>query len=89
MKSIGIFEAKTHFTAVCDEVVRTGVPTVVSKRGKPLVLVVPAPSQAARPDILAAWRQWEATHPEGSAEPDFPDVVRLRGAPKPDPLTEE
>ena len=89
MKTIGIFEAKTHFTALCDEVVRTGQPTMVSKRGKPLVLVTPVPSSLAtsREGIHSAWRRWQKEHGEG--EGDFPDVWELRSEPKPDPLLEK
>jgi len=90
MKAVGIFEAKTHFTALCDEVVRSGEPTVVSKRGKPLVIVMPAPPETHpdRPDIFAAWSQWETDHPGEEGAPDFPDVVRHRSEPKPNPLEE-
>jgi len=35
-------EFKTHCLRLMDEVARTGVPITVSKRGKPLVRVVPA-----------------------------------------------
>jgi len=90
MKKIGIFEAKTHFTSVCDEVARTGQPTLVSKRGKPLVLVTPVPPESGsdREDILTAWSRWEESHPAGGDEPDFPDIEQLRSDPKPNPLAE-
>lgn len=90
MKSVGIFEAKTHFTSLCEEVVRTGEATMVSKRGKPLVMVVPVSDQAdeVREDILAAWMEWEENHPEAGEETDFPDVRTMRGQPKPNPLAE-
>lgn len=90
MKTIGIFEAKTRFTALCDEVIRTGQPTMVSKRGKPLVLVTPVPAEtsADREDILSAWSRWERSHPGGDDEPDFPDVSSMRSLPKPNPLAE-
>lgn len=87
---MGIFEAKTHFTSLCEEVVRTGQATLVSKRGKPLVLLTPAPAEATgdRDDILTAWEQWEESHPGTGDEPDFPDVREMRGEPKPNPLEE-
>jgi antitoxin (DNA-binding transcriptional repressor) of toxin-antitoxin stability system len=90
VKTMGIFEAKTRFTALCDEVIRTGQPMMVSKRGKPLVLVTPVPSAIAsdRDDILSAWSRWEEAHPGGEDEPDFPDVITLRSLPKPNPLAE-
>jgi len=90
MKTFGIFEAKTHFTSLCDEVVRSGQPALVSKRGKPLVMVTPVPAEivGSGHDILAAWEQWEADHPVDGEEPDFPDVRAMRGEAKPNPLDE-
>lgn len=88
MKTVGIFEAKTHFTALCDEVLRTGQPTMVSKRGKPLVLVTPVLTErnSERQGILSSWLEWENDHPRDEGEPDFPDVGHLRSNPKPNPL---
>lgn len=90
MKTVGMVEAKTHFTSLCDEVVRTGQAAMVSKRGKPLVMVLPAPAEedSARKDILVAWNEWEDAHPGAGDEPDFPDVRQMRGEPKPDPLAD-
>jgi prevent-host-death family protein len=86
MKSVGIFEAKTKFTSICDKVARTGQAVVVSKRGQPLVQVAPLPSkmQSERPGILTAWREWASGH--GSEESEFPEVWRLRGRSKANPL---
>jgi prevent-host-death family protein len=41
MKTVGIFEAKTRLTAVCEEVARTHQPVTVTRRGKPLVRIDP------------------------------------------------
>ena len=41
MKTIGIFEAKTKLTEVCEEVSRTHQPVTVTRRGKPLVRIDP------------------------------------------------
>jgi prevent-host-death family protein len=88
MKTVGIFEAKTHFTALCEEVSRTGQPTVVSKRGRPIVVVSPVSpvDNNGREGILSDWQNWEKIHPPGDEGQDFPDVSQLRGNPKPNPL---
>lgn len=88
MNTIGIFEAKTKFTAICEEVVRTGQGVIVSKRGQPMVMVAPVPSslQSDRPDILSAWREWTRAH--GDGETEFPEVWKLRGPTKKNPLAE-
>ncbi len=41
MKSVGIFEAKTRLSEICDEVARTGKSVTVTRRGKPLVRIDP------------------------------------------------
>ncbi|MCC5842118.1 MAG: type II toxin-antitoxin system Phd/YefM family antitoxin [Opitutales bacterium] len=76
MKTIGIFEAKTTLPSVCAEIARTGEPVLVSRRGKPFVMISPPPPSVLneRPDIHTAWKAWE--EPEG--EGDFPDVGRMR-----------
>lgn len=38
---MGLFEVKNRFSEVCDDVVRTGEPYVVTRRGKPLVKILP------------------------------------------------
>ena len=46
-------EFKTHCLRLMEEVARTGVPITVSKRGKPLVRVVPAAERKVQMD---EWR---------------------------------
>jgi antitoxin (DNA-binding transcriptional repressor) of toxin-antitoxin stability system len=76
MKSIGIFEAKTHLTRICDEVERSGQTVLVRRRGRPLVLIspMPKPEAAGRADIHTAWKSWK----EDRRQQEFPDVSRLR-----------
>ena len=45
MKLVGIFEAKTHLSAICDEVASTREPVTVTKRGKPIVRIDPMDSE--------------------------------------------
>ena len=92
VKAIGIFEAKTHLTAICSEVVRTGEPVLVQRRGKPLVLISVPPVEWVNPlpDIHTAWAAWEREH--GSAEgddADFPEVWNMRKDQPRNPLAEE
>lgn len=78
MEEIGIFEAKTRFPGLCDQVVRSGTPIMVRRRGKPLVVVSPANMPAGDDGgILERWKAWESTHVE-SGESDFPEVWKNR-----------
>ena len=47
--SINMHEAKTHLSRLADEVHDTGHPIVISKAGKPWVMVVPLPD--AKPQL--------------------------------------
>lgn len=72
MKKIGIFDAKTHLPGICDEVIATGEPVTISRRGKPLVILSPAPPvEEERENILAATKRWRRSETD---LPDFPEV---------------
>lgn len=87
MKTIGIFDAKTHLPGICDEVIATGEPVTISRRGKPLVVLSPAPpAETAREDILSATKRWQASSPEG---PDFPEGWRERSDKSLSPFDDE
>ncbi len=79
MEKIGIFEARTKFPGHCDQVVRSGSPILISRRGKPLVVLSPAsPSEATgRRGILDDCKAWEEREsPEVNS--DFPEVWTMR-----------
>ncbi len=39
--TVGLFEAKTHFSAIVERVRETGVPVRVTRRGEPVVEITP------------------------------------------------
>lgn len=41
MKKVGLYEAKTHLSQLCEETARTGEVCLISKNGRPLVKIVP------------------------------------------------
>lgn len=41
MKSLGLFDTKNRFSEICDRVAQTGEPCTVTRRGRPLVRIVP------------------------------------------------
>ena len=41
MMKIGLFEAKTKFSEICNQVARKGETVIVTRRGKPLVKIEP------------------------------------------------
>ena len=46
MKIIGIFEAKTKLSAICEEVAKNREGVIVTRRGTPLVRIEPVVKQA-------------------------------------------
>ena len=48
MNAIGLFEAKTRFSEICERVAAEGQAILVTRRGKPLVRIEPAESTQAR-----------------------------------------
>jgi prevent-host-death family protein len=47
MKTVGVFHAKTHFSALVDDAER-GEATLVTRKGKPVARIVPADSAYRR-----------------------------------------
>ena len=52
MESVGVFEAKTHFSEIVEKVVQRGVEYTITRHGKPIARIVPfngrTPEQQAR-----------------------------------------
>lgn len=44
MKTVGMFEAKTRFSEICQEVAESREPVVVTRRGEPMVQIDPVAS---------------------------------------------
>ena len=73
MKTIGIFEAKTKLSDICDEVARTGLPVLVTRRGMALVRIEPVQEQ--RMSVRERLAQYMVKH--GSTEPIDPEEFEL------------
>lgn len=84
MKRIGIFQAKTHLSELCQEVNEKQSSYLIEKRGKPLALLTPVSPELGQkqPDILAALEQWEKEHGKEKGKSDFPKVWKDRSQPK-------
>lgn len=78
MKTVGLFEAKTHLSKLCDEVARSGKPVLISRRGAPLVQIAPVEpdSTDAQSSILDDLRRWDSKHPEDDSL-DFEPPPRM------------
>ncbi len=63
MTTIGLFEAKTRFSEVCEQVSKRREPVVITRRGRPIARLEPIPSgHAAGSSVWSARRDWEKKH---------------------------
>ena len=68
MKAIGIFEAKTKLSEICETVAVSGEAYMVTKRGRPLVRIEPVHEQPL--SVVERRAAYMAKY--GDAEPDDP-----------------
>ncbi|MCK5198308.1 MAG: type II toxin-antitoxin system Phd/YefM family antitoxin [Spirochaetales bacterium] len=54
MKAIGIFEVKTKISEICETVKETHEPVLITKRGKPMVRIIPIDESDEKSNI---WNQ--------------------------------
>ena len=47
MKALGIFDVKTRLSEVCDNVAASGESVLITKRGRPHVMITPVPREGA------------------------------------------
>lgn len=52
MNTIGIFEAKTKLSQICEQVHETHEPVLITKRGVPLVRIEPITSRSQGPSAI-------------------------------------
>jgi prevent-host-death family protein len=94
-KTIGIFEAKTKFSEICELVASTGREIMVTRRGKSIVRIVPVledtgQASGATAGVLDRLKENEAAYGKASRmESDFPDVWQQRVSKADSPLGDE
>lgn len=78
MKTIGLFEAKTKLSEICEQVSKSGQAVVVTRRGKPLVRIDPIRDE--RMTIRERRADYMARHGSGEEddEVDFAAPERSR-----------
>lgn len=63
MTTIGLFEAKTKLSELCEQVAKRREPVVITRRGRPLVRIEPvSPGKGMRSSVWDARRDWEKKH---------------------------
>jgi prevent-host-death family protein len=63
MTTIGLFEAKTKLSELCEQVAKRREPVVITRRGRPLVRIEPVgPGKGMSSSVWDARRAWEKKH---------------------------
>lgn len=63
MDRVGLFEAKTKLSALCEQIARQREPVLITRRGRPLVRIEPVGPRAGSPSsVWAARAAWEKEH---------------------------
>ena len=83
MTILGIYEARTKLSEICEQVAQTGEPVVVTKRGVPLVEIDPvAPAAGTGSTIWELRDRFIKEHGELAADIDLPPrTVERRESP--------
>ena len=77
MDAIGLFEAKTKFSEICERVATKGVAVVVTRRGKPLVTIEPISAPEGK--LSSVWdRRTEFEKKHGRLTEDFTLLPRAK-----------
>ena len=77
MTTIGLFEAKTKLSELCDQVAKRRQPVVITRRGRPLVRIEPVgPGKGMSSSVWDSRDSWEKKH--GSLREDLELPKRAR-----------
>jgi len=79
MTTIGLFEAKTKLSELCEQVAKRREPVVITRRGRPLVRIEPVgPGKGMCSSVWDARIAWEKKH--GPLREEFEAPKRARQA---------
>lgn len=84
MKTMNLFETKNRFSEVCDQVLSTGEPVMITRRGKAIVQIVPVPDTSASDSVWGTVAESRAKY--GKIKDDFDLPARTAVSNRTDPL---
>ncbi|MFP4069946.1 MAG: type II toxin-antitoxin system Phd/YefM family antitoxin [Verrucomicrobiota bacterium] len=83
MDMIPLYEAKNRFSELCKTVSETGRPCVISRRGEPLVKLVPVESAESAGSVWDSVEEAQARYGPLDVELEIPERGRAQ---RPNPL---
>ncbi len=89
MDSIALYDAKNRLSELCNKVAKSGEPCVISRRGRPIVKLVPIDDSDAGASVWGSVAESRAKFGSlyGRADADF-EVPDRSGEVRPSPLEE-
>lgn len=77
MTSIGLFEAKTKLSELCEQVAKRRQGVVITRRGRPLVRIEPVgPGQGMSSSVWDSRDDWERRHGSLREDLELPERAR-------------
>ena len=86
METFALYDAKNRLSELCKQVVETGEPCVISRRGRPIVKLVPVDEEATRASVWETVEEAQAKYGPLDAEVELPE---RSGEARPSPLDAE
>ena len=73
MKTMNLFETKNRLSEVCDQVLTTGEPVQITRRGKAIVQIIPLPEKSTRDSVWNTVAEARAKYGKISDDFDLPE----------------
>jgi prevent-host-death family protein len=83
METFALYDAKNRLSELCNKVTETGEPCVISRRGRPIVKIVPIDDSEESNSVWDTLEEAQAKY--GALDADFELPERMAGT-RPDPL---
>lgn len=85
MKTMNLYESKNRLSEVCDQVLTTREPVVITRRGKAIVQIVPLPETGSTASVWDTVAESRSTY--GKLSDDFELPARRAASNRKDPLS--
>lgn len=86
MKVAALFDVKNRFSEICEAVSKTGEPIIVTRRGVPLVRIVPEADSTRPTSVWDSVEECKTKH--GPLPDDWKLPTRKTSSLRPDPLAD-
>lgn len=86
MDSVALYDAKNRLSELCNKVTETGEPCIISRRGRPIVKLVPVEHSEEPVSVWATVEESQAKY--GPLDEEFEMPERFSSGMRPSPLDE-